>query len=390
VRFAILGGSFNPVHLGHLYLADLVLSRLGYDRIILVPACKSPFKIGAETAGAGDRLDMLLASIPADPRITVEDCELRREGVSYTIDTVLYIRERYLPEGKPGLILGDDLASGFSTWRRAGEIAELADLIIARRLSRGELGEFPYPCRVLDNEVMDLSSRMVRERIEARSNWRYLVPPGARAIIEERGLYGAGEGRWPPSSLVMDIERDVRSMLSPARFLHSRNTALLARDLALRFGLDTGKAYLAGLAHDMCKALPEGELRKLAQRDGGKPEKGKPGLLHGQAAAVFLRERYGIADGEVLEAVRFHTTGSGSMGDLARVVYIADKIEVSREGVNPELRELGCRGDLDSLFAGVFEDTLSWLKSRQMDISVNTLQLLETMQKGRTHEKTQD
>jgi nicotinate-nucleotide adenylyltransferase len=383
VRLAILGGSFNPVHIGHLYLADLVLSRFDYDRIILVPACKSPFKIGSETADPQDRLDMLLASIPADPRITVEDCELRREGVSYTVDTLHYIRERCRPEGKPGLILGDDLVSSFSKWRRVDEIAELADIIIARRLAPGEGGEFPYPCKVLDNEVMDISSHMVRERIRARSNWRYLVPPGARAIIEDRGLYGAGEGaRWPSASLVMDIEGDVRSRLSPARFLHSRNTALLAWDLALRFGLDPGRAYLAGIAHDMCKPLPEGELRKLARRDGeAKPEKGKTGILHGRAAAVVLRESYGIEDREVLEAVRLHTTGSGAMGDLAKLVYIADKIEVSREEVNPELREPGLWGDLDELFEKVLENTLGWLKSRRIDISVNTRQLLETVQK---------
>jgi nicotinate-nucleotide adenylyltransferase len=383
VRLAILGGSFNPVHIGHLYLADLVLSCLGYDRIILVPACKSPFKIGAETAGPQDRLDMLLASIPADPRITVEDCELRREGVSYTVDTLRYIRERYRPEGKPGLILGDDLASSFSKWRRADEVAELADIIIARRLAPAERGEFPYPCKVLDNEVMDISSRMVRERIGARSNWRHLVPLGARAVIEDRGLYGAEEGAlWPSSSLVMKIEGDVRSMLSSGRFLHSRNTALLARDLALHFGLDGGKAYLAGLTHDMCKAFPERELRKLAVRDGGgKPEKGKSGILHGRAAAVLLRERYGIDDGDVLDAVRFHTTGSGVMGGLAKLVYIADKIEVSREDVSPELREPGRWEDPDALFVRVLEDTLGWLKSRRIDISENTRQLLETVQK---------
>ncbi|MDR2111224.1 MAG: adenylyltransferase/cytidyltransferase family protein, partial [Spirochaetaceae bacterium] len=81
MRFAILGGSFNPVHLGHLFLAETVLLSLAYDRIILVPAFRSPFKPGEEGASVRDRLDMLAASIPGDSRLTIDDGEIRREGV---------------------------------------------------------------------------------------------------------------------------------------------------------------------------------------------------------------------------------------------------------------------------------------------------------------------
>jgi nicotinate-nucleotide adenylyltransferase len=401
MRYAILGGSFNPVHQGHLFLADTVLSSLDYDRVILVPAFQSPFKPGAlDAVSPRDRLDMLAASIAGDPRLTLDDCEIRREGVSYTIDTLDYVIRRYLPEGKPGLILGDDLAADFPRWRRSAEIAERADLIIARRLFSGEHA-YPYPCRQIKNEVMTISSAMVREHIAGGAGWRYLVPPGARIVIEDRGLYGfrdvlpaaAAPGGDITGEMIVRLETAARESLSPGRFLHSRNTALLTWDLCRRFGIEPRAGYLAGIAHDLGKPLDEKTLLELAGRDGGeitRLERKKPSLLHGRAAAVLLREQFGIHNKDVLEAIAWHTEGSADMGPLGKALYIADKIEVSREGVEPELREAGLAGTgplaggepgeaLDRLFAAVLDKTVSFLQSKEMDLSEGTHRLLEKM-----------
>jgi len=428
VKLAILGGSFNPVHMGHLFLADSVLSSLGYDRIILVPAFQSPFKIGAEGASPDDRMEMLAASIAGDPRLTIDDCELRRQGVSYTLDTLKDIIARYRPEGKPGLILGADLASTFYKWQNPGEIAELADIIIARRapepeISTGQeeygciidriypphLGDinaavnFPYPCKALSNEIIEISSHLVREKINRSGAWRYLVPLGARIIIEDRLLYGfnaetknenvcikentppAGEKAVPGLiDTIVRIENDVRAALDSIRFIHSRNTALLSWDLCRRFGLDFQRGYLAGIAHDMCKFMGTDELIRLVHADGKKISKleyKKPSLLHARASAVLLRKKYGITDREVLDAVRYHTTGSKDMCSLAKVVYVADKIEVSREDIDPALKNMSQCDDLDTLFAAVLDNTVAYLKSRHLDISYGTRRLLKAMKK---------
>jgi nicotinate-nucleotide adenylyltransferase len=410
MRYAILGGSFNPVHLGHLFVADTVLSELGYDRIILIPAFQSPFKPGEMAAvSPRDRMDMLSASIAGDPRLTVDDCEIRREGLSYTIDTLEYIKKQYLPEGRPGLILGDDLAGEFPRWRNAGELAEQADIIIARRLLSGE-GQYPYPCRQIKNEVMALSSAMVRENIARGGVWRSLVPAGARIIIEDRGLYGLDKRTPPPEAgrekarpvvsggeisweRIVTVENAAREVLSPGRFLHSRNTALLAGDLCRRFNLDPRAGYLAGIAHDLGKPLDEKALTDLALRDGGglsRLERKKPALLHGRAAAVLLRERFGLENEEILTAVAWHTEGNVDMGPLGKVLYIADKIEVSREGVDPALRKNGLSRPeepedsgkaLEDLFAAVLDETVSFLRSKEMDLSEGTLRLLEKMRR---------
>ncbi|MDR3160844.1 MAG: nicotinate (nicotinamide) nucleotide adenylyltransferase [Spirochaetaceae bacterium] len=392
MKVAILGGSFNPIHLGHLFVADRVLSAFGYDRLILVPAFQSPFKAAADTAAPADRLDMLIASITADPRITVDDCEIRREGISYTIDTIADILARYRPEGKPALVLGDDLARGFDRWRNAPELAALADVVIAHRLSAGDI-PFPFPHRRLRNEIMDLSSGMVRERIRQGGNWRSLVPEGARLIIEDRRLYGASPAGPPPDpsafppvtwELIARVESAARSALSPGRFLHSRNTALLSHDLALQFGLDPAGAYLAGIAHDICKSLPGEELTRLAKKDKGgisELERKKPSLLHARAGAVMLRDRFCICHEDILEAVRFHTTGDMAMGPLAKIVYIADKIEPSREQVDRGLREFRNFTVLDRFFEAVLGETVAYLNSRKMDISGGTKRLLAAIRK---------
>ncbi|MDR2494076.1 MAG: nicotinate (nicotinamide) nucleotide adenylyltransferase [Spirochaetaceae bacterium] len=391
MKLAILGGSFNPVHIGHLFLADTALATLGYERVILIPAYQSPFKLHAQGGSPKDRVDMLSASIAGDPGLTVDDAEIKRKGVSYTIDTLRDIISRYTPHGKPGLILGDDLARDFPQWKQAADIIALVDIIIAHRVTLNEAA-FPYAHKRLNNEIVAISSAQIRDLIRNRGAWRYLVPPGARHIIEERGLYGFSDSSSVPStpstrvspSLVAAVEEAARALVSPARFWHSRNTALLSRDLCLRFGMDPMAGYLAGISHDICKSMEDRKMIALAEQDGepvSKLERKKPALLHARAGAVLLKERFGVTDKDILEAVRFHTLGDAGMGDLAKAVYVADKIELSREGVDPKLRDPSAAGDLNLLFAAVLDNTVAYLKSRELEISESTLRMLEAIQK---------
>ncbi|MCL2044296.1 MAG: nicotinate (nicotinamide) nucleotide adenylyltransferase [Treponema sp.] len=405
MRLAVLGGSFNPIHLGHLYLADVVLSALHYDRVVMVPAYCSPFKPAAEgmESNAHHRLEMIAASIAGDPRLTVDDCEIERGGVSYTADTITDIIRRYHPEGKPGLIIGDDLAADFPQWNNSEQILAMADIIIARRTRSGNVS-VPYPNIQITNDIMEISSGLVREKIAGDAAWRYLVPAAARVIIESKGLYGLAaqpltqdDNTSPSRSLlsgcILRVEEAARESLSQERFLHSRNTALLSWDMCRRFQtasrfqaeLAPDLGYLAGIAHDLGKQLPDKMQLKLAKSDGkdiSQMEKDKPSLLHGRASAVLLRERFHIQNEAVLEAVAMHTYGGSDMGPLAKIVYIADKLEVSRENVNPAARKLAFTGDnLDEIFITVLDFTVSSLRSRKLKLSEETLNLLEKMRK---------
>jgi len=394
VRLAILGGSFNPIHLGHLFLADAVLSELRYDRVVMVPAYISPFKpaaVGMEDS-AQNRLEMIAASITAEPRLSVDACEIKREGVSYTVDTVADIIRRYNPDGKPGLIIGDDLIGDFPKWYKSDEILSIADIIIARRVHSGSV-EVPFPNTQITNDIMEISSGAVREKIASNSTWRYLVPDAARIIIEDRKLYGYRDSTADPQvaankNLIQRIENEARVNLNPARYLHSRHTALLAWDLCRRFrkeypSLNPELGYLVGIAHDLCKQISDDEQIRLAKIYGGeisRIEKDKPSLLHGKACAVVLKERFKIYDNEVLEAIAHHTEGHKDMGPLAKVLYIADKMEVSRVKVDPALRNRILSGDtLDRILFSVLEQAVSSLRNRKLELSKDTIGLLEKM-----------
>ena len=340
---------------------------------------------------------MILASIPADSRLSVDDTELRRGGVSFTIDTVHEIIERYRPEGKPGLVLGDDLVSDFHKWKSAALLAEKTNIVIARRLPVAEDEDFPFAHTSLQNGVLPVSSMEVRQLIASGGPWRNLVPQGARFIIEERGLYGCA-GRTPQNSasgplcLAAAVETAARTALSPSRFLHSRNTALMAVDLARRFGLDGDTAYLAGIGHDLGKNLDAAAMIALAERYGqpAGTEHGNPALLHGRAAAVLLRERFGVHNRDVLEAVAFHTTGAspaGTAAPLTMALFIADKLEYSRQGVDPALRELALNGKakdpagLEAVFYAVVEDNIRYLRGKGLKIAKETLDMHMSLQR---------
>ena len=378
MRIALLGGSFDPVHVGHLSIADDAASRLGYDSVVFIPAYISPHKKNVDMASPDDRTAMLSASIRSDRRFSLEDCELRRSGVSYTMDTIDDMERRYRPTGKFGLIIGEDLISGFPTWHDIDVLVSRVDLILAAR--PGFFASFPYPHRRLDNPPLNVSSSDIRLRIAGGLSWRYLVPDAVRRRVEEQGLYGfSSTPRSFEREIAEAVEEHAARELSRSRYLHSRGVALLAASLCGRFGLNPDAGYLAGIAHDICKELSPDKIASLALLDGrpiSEVENRKPALLHARAAACFLESRFSYRDARVLEAIRLHTFGADSMGALAKIVYVADKIEPSRESVSPLLRSMTATAELDELFYATVEDTVRYLRERGKTVSDQTERLL--------------
>jgi len=192
VTLAILGGSFNPVHIGHLILAQEVQAQFAVDLLLFVPAAipahKRPPEAEPKGASPDDRLSMLRDAIEGVPGFAADDCELRRGGVSYTIDTLADVSRRYSAAGRPLLILGDDLLAGFGAWREPEVVAERARIVVAHR-EREEAAAFPYPHEYCNNLLIPVSSSSVRERIGRGLPVRFLVPDAVRLYIEDRGLY---------------------------------------------------------------------------------------------------------------------------------------------------------------------------------------------------------
>jgi nicotinate-nucleotide adenylyltransferase len=173
--------------------------------------------------------------------------------------------------------------------------------------------------------------------------------------------------------------------LSLARYEHSVRVAELARELCGRFGLDPDVGYFAGLAHDICKSGKESWLLELATKDGqpvSDIERRKPSLLHGHAAAVLLERMFGVVDRSILFAVRNHTFGAPDMDALGKIVFVADKIEPGRVGMDPEYRIRILESDLDGMTRLVVEDNIRYLEARGKEVSASTRRLLDNLKSG--------
>ncbi len=187
MKTAILGGSFNPPHLAHLSLAETVRS-IGYSRIIFVPTFRPPHKDLAAGADDTDRLAMLELAITGLEWAEIWDGEIRRGGKSYSIDTVRELKANGMISGRPGLVIGDDLLSGFGDWREAEKLATDAQIIVARRLSKSPAA-VPSNFIQLENELIKCSSTMVRNRVSRGLSIRSLVPGPVADYIEKEALY---------------------------------------------------------------------------------------------------------------------------------------------------------------------------------------------------------
>jgi nicotinate-nucleotide adenylyltransferase len=181
-RIGVFGGTFDPVHVGHLAIANAALDELALDRIYFVPARRSPLKPDGPIASAEDRLAMLISATAAEPRFRVSRTELDRKGPSFTVDTLAALRD----EGQLFLILGSDAYADFERWREPARIRDLATVVLAARPGAPNA---PTGVRMLDAPLMDISSRELRARAARGRSLRYLVPEAVLRYIEEHRLY---------------------------------------------------------------------------------------------------------------------------------------------------------------------------------------------------------
>ncbi|TVR88484.1 MAG: nicotinate (nicotinamide) nucleotide adenylyltransferase [Spirochaetaceae bacterium] len=185
---ALFGGSFDPVHIGHLFIVEEVRYALGIERVFFVPAYQPPHKNEAPQASTKERMAMLECALRERPGCSVLDWEINRGGRSYTIDTVERALEQYPGMAKPKLIIGDDLCADFGSWHQAERLLQLVELVIVTR-GGSVTSDIIKEYNLVDNSPLPVSSSDIRERIAAGRNYRDLVPQAVYHYIEENGLY---------------------------------------------------------------------------------------------------------------------------------------------------------------------------------------------------------
>ena len=179
-----MGGTFDPIHNGHLILARDALETLDLDRIVFVPNHRSPHKLEAQAAPAELRSAMVRAALEGEPGFFLDEVEILRGGTSYTVDTLLHFRS-HCPDDDLLYFIGEDNLAALHTWRRHEEIELLAQLVV---LARGEGGP-PHPYVTRHQRRVDISATDIRARIADGRSIRYLVPERVRDIIEKNQLY---------------------------------------------------------------------------------------------------------------------------------------------------------------------------------------------------------
>lgn len=183
----LFGGSFDPIHHGHLIVAQAVLEALELEQIRFVPAREQPFKTGRHAAPAETRARMVALAIAGEPRFTLERIELERPGPSYTVDTIRALRERD-PGRDFAILVGADAARELTAWREAALLARLAALVIFSRPG-AELPELPWPVQVVHVPGVDISATEIRHRVAVGRSIRYWVPDPVLECIDQDGLY---------------------------------------------------------------------------------------------------------------------------------------------------------------------------------------------------------
>ena len=386
-RIGIMGGSFDPIHQGHIRMAQCALESLRLDKVLMLPSGNPPHK--PDITPAEHRYRMVCAACAGLDGL--EPCreEVDRTGVIYTVDTLSILHEKY-PKAELFYIIGADTLMELHKWRMFEKVLTLCTFLVCPRSwnytpkqldeERKRLTALGGQFILLDMEVVDVSSTEVRKAIRDGESTPFL-PVQVRQYAQTAGLYGASQ-RIPegPKWLAMLFED-----LSVKRFSHTLAVADTARRLALLHGLDPVKAEIAGLLHDCAKCLPLKEMQRIAKDnqltdDSSILESGA--LLHSVVGAFLARTKYGCTDDEVIAAIRSHTTGQAEMSRLSMSVWLADTIEPTRapyplldktrmlaalslekamitslEGTLQHVRKKG-----DSVHPATV-DTLSWLKT---------------------------
>ena len=384
-RIGIYGGTFNPPHLGHIQAAAQAIDALGLDRLLLIPDRIAPHKVmPSNSASPEQRLEMLRLASRNYPKMEVSDIELKREGPSYTYETVEQLNAMY-PDAQLVLMMGTDMFLSFHTWRNPERILKHASLGVMYRGEKGE-AEAIAQCKdkmeqqgakveLVDNQVLAISSTNLRRLIAFRCADEFL-PDGVGEYIRENGLYDVAED-W--KNLPMErLEPIVVSLLNPNRVAHVLGCRDTAVALAKRWGADETDAARAGLLHDITKAL-DGPLQ-LTLCDGyGKIlstfSRKYPKTLHALTGSLVAEKIFGENEA-VVSAIRHHTTGKADMNLLEKIIYVADYMEPCRNfpGVE-QLRELAY-SDIDGALKLGMEMTLEHLKRQGSEVSPETREAL--------------
>lgn len=375
-KIAIYGGTFNPVHKGHVGLVEKIDAEMHFDKIIVVPTKVPPHKKPIELIDGKYRLEMCRLAFSQNLKVEVSDMELVRPSESYTYLTLQQVQNQY-PEAEIYYLMGTDMFLTLDEWKCPEKIYEIAVLCAMAR-NNGEYEQLKKQkkqfdmrhirSRIFDLQVTRMSSSEIREKLKRDEDVTDYLDFSIIEYIRKNGLYGLNFAHYK------DI---LKQRLSPQRYQHSLNVAKEAKRLAQRYKEDPLQAELAGLLHDICKEeKKELQLQRILNfgiiLDSILLK--SPSLWHGIAGAVFIQTELGINNAAIYNAVRYHTSAKKDMTELEKIIYLADLTSEDRIYPDVDMMRKLVDKDLDLAMKHALQFIVGDLKKKQLPICKDTLE----------------
>lgn len=356
MKIAIYGGSFNPVHNEHINIVRAAKECLGLDKIIIVPTHITPDKSYSLVARPRERLKMCSLAFGGIEGAEVSDYEIKRGGVSYSYVTCRHFRKLY-PEDELYFIIGADMLEKFHLWRKPEEILKCVTLAVCAREDRARLKK----------DIASFNSRFHKEIVEIN----YVGKDVNSTKIRARAALGEDISDFVPNSVKRHIVggqlyllpqvSGVKKLLSEERWQHTVRVAETACGHAKSLKIFEEDALIAAAVHDCAKYLGKDaeELKGFVC-----PENVPPPVVHQYSGAYVAEHTFGIKDKNILNAVRYHTSGRENMSDLEKLVFLSDLLESGRDFKGVE--------DLRKLFGGDINICLKEALKRQLEYLEST------------------
>lgn len=366
MKIGLMGGTFNPIHNGHLHIAKAALSEANLSKVIFIPTGVSYMKQGV--APSFHRFNMTKLAIEGIKDFEISDIEVTRPGYTYTKDTVSELKKSY-PNDSFYYIIGTDTLFKIESWVEPEFLFSNLSFLVAERGDKeafekvDELkNKFNADISFLSCDFLDISSTDLREKF---TNHQYdevsdMIPEKVVNYIKDTRLYD--------ELSIEDIKEMLKVDLRPERYLHTLGVSAMAVKLGKVYGADIKKCEIAGLLHDCAKSMSIEDMNAICNRyfiELSEEEKNHHGILHGKAGAFYAVEKYGIKDSEIIDAIFTHTTGKPDMTLLQKVIYVADYIEEGRT-FSPKLNEYRERAltDLDSVLVDILKDCIEHITEK--------------------------
>lgn len=356
MKIALFGGSFNPIHVGHLWMANAAIQYAKADKVLFMPTGDAPHKTGVLEAKY--RYKMVEKAIDGQANFTISDYEIQKEGKSYTIETVKHL----LKDNEIALLIGEDSFLQMHSWYKYEELIKLVPLWVVPRYTEISLSvqeqyerlkEKGAKVHFLPMDRIEISSTDIRRKVKYHQSIFAAVPQKVEKYIEKHRLYREEK----TDEILAKLEKTLR----PKTYFHSIRVALWMEELAEIHGYDVENAGLAGLLHDNAKGMETKVLEDdwIAQRFTMKNDPAP--IWHQELGMLRAKRVYGISNEEILHSINNHTTGAEDMGPLDKLLFIADKTEPGREDPNNIPIRNKAKENVDEAFFMTLEASIDYI-----------------------------